>query len=79
MIKSRLIEQLAQQATVVGYIIITLIEWSCFALLIKYHFVHMILGIYNKWKLEHDAEELQEMQGIVSIITSVLYAMYIHL
>ena len=39
----------------------------------------MILGIYNAWKLEHDAEELQEMQGIVSIITSVLYAMYVHL
>ena len=39
----------------------------------------MILGIYNTWKLENDAEELQEMQGIVSIITSVLYAMYVHL
>ena len=40
----------------------------------------MILGIYNAWKLEHDAEEfeLQEMQGIVSITTSVLCICNVH-
>ena len=42
--------------------------------------MHMILGIYNAWKLEHDAEEfeLQEMQGIVSITTSVLRICNVH-
>ena len=37
-------------------------------------------NIYNAWKLEHDAEEfeLQEMQGIVSITTSVLRICNVH-